>query len=88
MAETSSTSDGETPVKSMDQRSDKAVLANLFQDHCPWTIEEIGRELEDQDDAVDSVARLAADGLVHRFGEFVFPTRAARRSDELHEGAL
>jgi hypothetical protein len=72
----------------MDQRSDKAVLANLCQDPCPWTIEEIGRELEDQDDAVDSVARLAADGLLHQFGEFVFPTRAARRSDELYEGAF
>lgn len=42
----------------------------------------------DQDDAVDSVARLAADRLVHRFERFVFPTRAARRSDELYEGAL
>ncbi len=71
----------------MDRR-DKSVLLNLFQDPFPWTIEEIGREMEDQDDAVDSVARLAADGLVHRFERFVFPTRAARRSDELYEGAL
>lgn len=83
----SSASDAETPSES-DRRGDRSVLANLFQDPFPWTIEEIGRELGDQDDAADSVARLAADGLVHRCGEFVFPTRAARRSDDLHEGAL
>ncbi len=87
MDATGNASDEETPSES-DRRGDKAVLANLFQDPFPWMIEEIGRELGDQDDAVDSVARLAADGLVHRFGEFVFPTRAARRSDDLHEGAL
>lgn len=87
MDATDSTSDEERPGES-ERRGDKAVLANLFQDPFPWTVEEIGRELQDQDDAVDSVARLAADGLVHRFGEFVFPTRAARRSDDLHEGAL
>lgn len=87
MDATGSTSDEETPRES-DRRGDKSVLVNLFQDPFPWTIEEIGRELGDQDEATDSVARLAADGLVHRFGEFVFPTRAARCSDDLHEGAL
>jgi hypothetical protein len=87
MDATGNTSDEETPSES-DRRGDRSVLVNLFQDPFPWTIEEIGRELGNQDDATDSVARLAADGLVHRFERFVFPTRAARRSDELYEGAL
>jgi hypothetical protein len=87
MGATSSTRDEETPGERMDRR-EKTVLAMLFQDPFPWTVEEIGRELDSQKHAVDSVASLAGAGLVHRLGEFVFPTRAARRSDELHEGAL
>jgi len=35
-----------------------------------------------------AVSALAGAGLVHRLGDFVIPTRAARRSDELYEGAL
>jgi hypothetical protein len=87
MGAAASTSDAETPGDRMDGR-EKSVLFMLFQDPFPWTVEEIGRELGNQGHAVDSVAQLAGDGLVHRLGEFVFPTRAARRSDELHEGAL
>lgn len=87
MGATSSTRDDETPGERMDRR-EKTVLALLLQDPFPWTVEEIGRELDSQRYAVDSVASLAGAGLVHRLGEFVFPTRAARRSDELHEGAL
>lgn len=88
MDATSSTHDDETPGERIDRR-ESVVLALLFDDPFPWTVEEIGRELDDPKYAVDCVASLAGDGLVHRFGEFVFPTRAARRSDELHEeGAL
>lgn len=87
MGATASTNDDETPGDRMDGR-DKSVMLMLFQDPFPWTVEEIGRDLGDQGFAVDSVNRLAADGLLHRLGEFVFPTRTARRSDELHEGAL
>lgn len=48
----------------------------------------LGRELKSQLDAADAVSALAGAGLVHRLGDFVIPTRAARRSDELYEGAL
>jgi len=53
----------------------------------PWTVDEIARELgaATVDDAVGSLARA---GLLHRCGEFVFPTRAARRADELQLGTL
>jgi hypothetical protein len=87
MDTTRSTRDEETPGERIDQR-ERTVLALLFADPFPWTVEEIGRELDDPKYAVDCIASLAGDGLVHRLGEFVFPTRAARRSDELHEGAF
>jgi hypothetical protein len=68
--------------------SERTVLLVLFHDPLPWTVEELGRELGDRGDAIDAVGRLVGAGLVHRLGDFVFPTRAARRSDELYEGVL
>lgn len=80
-------SDEQTPGERMDRR-ERTVLHLLIQDPFPWTIEELGRELGDRASTSDAVATLAGAGLVHRFGEFVIPTRSARRSDELHEGAF
>jgi hypothetical protein len=54
----------------------------------PWSIEEIGRELGNQIEAVDAVARLTNTGLVHRLGNFVFPTRTARRAAEIEIGTV
>jgi hypothetical protein len=75
------------PGERMDN-SQKTVLLMLFDDCVPWTLDELGRELKNQLDAADAVSALAGAGLVHRLGDFVIPTRAARRSDELYEGAL
>lgn len=51
---------------------------------CPlWSMEEIVRMLGDRVNAIDSVNRLVVVGLVHRIGEFVFSTLAARRAEEL-----
>jgi hypothetical protein len=75
------------PGERMDN-SQKTVLLMLFDDRVPWTLDELGRELKNQLDAADAVSALAGAGLVHRLGDFVIPTRAARRSDELYEGAL
>lgn len=80
-------SDDKTPGERMDDR-ERCVLYLLFHDPCPVTIAELGRELGDESNAADAVAALAAAGLVHRFGDFVITTRAARRSDALHEGAI
>ena len=87
----------ETPGERMDRR-ERQVLYMLFRDPFPWTVEELGRELGDHSHAVDAIAALATDGLVHRFEaaavsgmqpvEFVIPTRTARRTDELYEGAI
>jgi hypothetical protein len=83
----SSISAGNVPARQVDA-DEKAVLILLFEDRYPWKVEELTRELNHPTDAVDAIASLAGDGLVHRLGDFVFPTRAARRSDELYEGAL
>jgi hypothetical protein len=50
-----------------------------------WTIEELGRVLQCEVQALDSVGRLLRDGLIHRQGDFVFPTRAAARFNEIAE---
>jgi hypothetical protein len=48
-----------------------------------------GREMKTKDiDKADAVARLVETGLVHRFDRFVFPTRTARRAEELRIGTL
>ncbi len=75
------------PGERMDN-SQKTVLLMLFDDSVPWTLDELGRELKSQLDAADAVSALAGAGLVHRLGDFVIPTRAARRSDELYGGAI
>lgn len=59
----------------------------MFSDPSPWTVQELGRELDGELRAEDAVRELAGAGLVHRLvGDFVVPTRAARRADDLHEG--
>jgi predicted transcriptional regulator len=63
---------------------EKAVIELLICDRQPWTVEEIVREVSSTRlDAIDAVGRLVGSGLLHRQGEFVFPTRAARRADEI-----
>jgi hypothetical protein len=66
---------------------DKTVLNLLFGDPpWPWTVDEIARELDTHIGARDSVSRLQRAGLVHKLGEFVFPTRAACRADQIGAG--
>jgi len=52
----------QTPGDRMDE-SERTVLLVLFHDPFPWTVEELGRELRDQGDAIDAVGRLAGAGL-------------------------
>jgi hypothetical protein len=87
MSATDRNPDPMEPGERMDN-SQKTVLLMLFDDRVPWTLDELGSELKSQLDAADAVSALAGAGLVHRLGDFVIPTRAARRSDELYEGAL
>lgn len=67
-----------------EQDHERAVIELLLGDRLPWTVEEIVREVSaERLDAIDAVSRLVAAGLLHRHGEFVFPTRTARRADEI-----
>jgi hypothetical protein len=50
-----------------------------------WSVEELGRMLQDQIQADDAVGRLVRDGLIHQSGSFVFPTRAATRFNQIVE---
>jgi hypothetical protein len=73
-------------IKDQEDHTDKVVLEHLLQSRWPWSVEEVGRQLNNPLDAEDTVGRLCTEGLVHRMGGFVFPTRAAVRSADLDLG--
>lgn len=71
------------------QQMDNLVLeCMLVGASWPWSVPELALELESEVDAVDAVNRLQRAGLLHRCGDFVFPTRSARRAAELQTGTL
>jgi Mn-dependent DtxR family transcriptional regulator len=82
--------DSEVEQDVSDEQRDNTILNVMFCDTSwPWSVDEIARELPVQkNEAESAVARLAAAGLVHRLGEFVFPTRTARRADALGVGTI
>jgi ABC-type uncharacterized transport system substrate-binding protein len=62
----------------------RAVFELLLCQDGLWTVDEIVRELSSPElDVIDAIAGLQAAGLVHRYADVVFATRAARRSDEI-----
>jgi hypothetical protein len=72
-----------------DEDRDKCVLDLMLCDSPGlWTVDEIARVLKTQVGAEDAVARLCAAGLVHRLGEFVTLTHAARRAVEIGAGSI
>jgi hypothetical protein len=68
---------------SEDEIDNTVVGFLLDQPWWPWSLEEIARELGDEPDAEDAIARLTGAGLVHRLGDFAFPTRSLRRASKL-----
>jgi hypothetical protein len=76
------------PPRPSDAACDCAVLDYMLLSPWPWTLEELGREVGDHTEAIDAVARLTGAGLVHRLDRFVFPTRVARRAEELRIGTV
>jgi hypothetical protein len=79
-------SDSQPPEHPSDvERSVMAVL--LTGDHGLWTRSELEREVaglhSDPADIEEAIGALYGSGLIHVFGEFVTPTRAARNMDEL-----
>lgn len=85
--------DSQGPVRE-DAATEAAVLRQLLALHpTQITFEELLRDLADepedfaQRDAIDRAVRdLVASGLLHRSREFVLPSRAALRFDELLGG--
>jgi hypothetical protein len=78
--------DEPTQAGSEPARSESAVMLMLLEmgHPWPWSMQEITRELGNELLAADAVVGLHAAGLVHRSGEFVFPTRSATRLRELN----
>lgn len=66
-----------------DEHRDGNVLWLIIDSGWPWTVDEIACELGSPLGAADAVSRLSGAGLLHRVGEFVLPTRAARQADRL-----
>ncbi len=87
MSATGSLSEQETPGERLDRR-ERLVLQLLLHDPFPWSVQELEHELGNEGHATDAIRSLAGSGLIHRLGDFVIPTRAARRSDDLYQGAL
>jgi hypothetical protein len=72
-----------------DDEIDNTVIGIVLDDGpWPWSLDEIARELGDRADAEDAVARLAGAGLIHRLGDFAFPSRSLRRANELRIGTV
>jgi hypothetical protein len=73
-----------SPAERMD-RADHDLLSTLSADdsHRPWSVDEIACEIGE--DPTDALGRLSRAGLIHRLGDFVWATRPAVRSRELHE---
>lgn len=68
-----------------DDSVQQAVMAMLLDaaQQRPWSVAEVQCAIGDENKAVDALANLRADGLIHRCGEFVFASRAAVRADEI-----
>jgi hypothetical protein len=63
---------------------DKTLMGVVLSDPGPWSFEELVREFDGDHLGVESsLFELVANGLIHRFGDFYFPTRAARRVEEI-----
>jgi hypothetical protein len=75
--------DQRTSPAEQDDSTDNAILGLLLDSPTPWATAEVAREIGDDVDATDGIARLARGGLIHRLDGFVFATRAAVRGRRL-----
>jgi hypothetical protein len=73
-----------TPAE-QEVHDDTTVLNLLLEDglRAPLSVDEVIHEVGRRINALDALTRLQGAGLIHRCDEFVFATRAARRSQEL-----
>jgi hypothetical protein len=68
------------------------MMVLLSGEHDPWTRAELQREIAgtrgDPRAVIDAINSLYGAGLLHFTGELVTPARAARKMDELTDGAM
>lgn len=74
-----------TDMAADDRQLDSALMSTLIGAYpALMTREEIRRDLREEEFRVtDSINRLDAAGLLHRTGEFFFPTRSAFQAGKL-----
>jgi hypothetical protein len=71
----------------VERHIDNCVLALMFREESwPWNVAEFAREIGETNETLDSIRRLTSHGLAPRHGDFVFPTRPARRAREIEIG--
>jgi hypothetical protein len=73
MSRTDRTDPGDEELSRFSEaRLDALLLDHLLLSPWPWTLEELGREIQEKGtDTVDAVARLTETGLVHCLDGFV-----------------
>jgi hypothetical protein len=66
-------------------REEAAVLGVLLYSDGPglWSVEELVSVIGNRLGVIDGLKRLEGYGLIHRLGDFVFPSRAAVRSEQI-----
>lgn len=67
------------------EQTERSVLNLLLATPRSWTLNELRRELDDRELPIilNALARLKDSGVIHWYEEFVLPTRAAIRADQL-----
>jgi predicted transcriptional regulator len=87
MSDQSKPEDTVRDLAAVERQTDLTVLATMLHNESwPWSLDELGRELQDHTMTEDAVRRLVESGLAHRLGDFVFPSRAAQRGVEIELG--
>jgi hypothetical protein len=77
---------GSCVIAEQEMPAEGAILGLLlnFKAGSIWSVEEvIGQLGASRVEVIDGLANLQAFGLIHRFGDFVFATRAASHFDRL-----
>lgn len=67
-------------VREQEDHADGEVMRSLMDAYpAMMTVEEIRRDLREPEEhlLIDAINRLDSAGLIHRFGDFIFPTRSA-----------
>jgi hypothetical protein len=71
-----------------DEGRDSSVMGMLLFEKptLPWTVAEVESEMREPLYTTDSISRLVRAGLLHRSGEYVWPTRTACYAAEIEIG--